>query len=152
MACIFNEKIHQGHLERLISNSIGTVETVAKSDGIKGIYAFFEGKDCLYVGRTNRKSLRGRMRQHLSPYDNRAVLAFKLAKEELGIQTQYRGPNTRKNLMQSPNFIAVFLRQIERVAKMQVRFVEISDSDEQYLFEFYAAKALNSSNNTFGTH
>jgi hypothetical protein len=54
--------------------------------------------------------------------------------------------------MKNEQFLAVFERQREFIAKLRVKFVEISDPDEQFIFEYYASKKLNSPNNDFDTH
>ena len=99
----------------------------------KGIYVFYENGQPLYVGRSD--GLRNRVLLHSRPSSIRAQapLARILA----------------KNKGQSDQ---VFSDQKERVKKMRVRVVELTDDYEQAIFEQYAAFILNTCYNEFKSH
>jgi hypothetical protein len=101
-----------------------------------GIYAFFENGTPQYVGRT--RNLQQRLRGHISANHYTATFAFKMARRTLGLPATYNKVGARAQLQNDPVFRPEFLRQIERVKAMQVRFVEIADPVHQYLVELYA--------------
>ena len=99
----------------------------------KGIFAFYENGQPLYVGRSD--GLRNRILLHSRPSSIRAQapLARILAKNK-GHSDQ------------------VFSDQKERVKKMRVRVVEVTDDYEQAIFEQYAAFILNTCYKEFKNH
>lgn len=117
-----------------------------------GVYLLSEGPTPLYVG--NTRNLRQRLRQHTGARsrENQAAFAWRLAlkdaQAEGGIIT-----GTRKELESDPEFAEIFRRARERVAEMDVRFVEIDDPITRTVFEVYAAQALGTAEfNSFETH
>jgi hypothetical protein len=60
-----------------------------------------------------------------------------MARGKLGLPATYSAVGARGQLQNDPIFRPEFLRQIERVKAMQVRFVEIADPVHQYLVELY---------------
>jgi phosphoribosylformylglycinamidine synthase len=151
-ASILLEGQHERYFLELMMSDYGTVRDAQKSPPKAGVYTFFDADKPVYVGRTNKRGLGPRMQNHLSKNQNQAVLAFKIARKELGLTTAYSGEGTRENLMKNEQFLAAFERQREFIGKLRVKFVEISDPDEQFIFEYYASKKLNSPNNDFDTH
>jgi hypothetical protein len=99
----------------------------------KGIYMFYENGQRLYVGRSD--GLRNRILLHSRPSSIRAQapLAGILAKNK-GHPDQF------------------FSDQKERVKKMRVRVVEVTDDYEQAIFEVCAALILNTCYNEFKNH
>jgi hypothetical protein len=61
-----------------------------------------------------------------------------MARRPLGLPATYNKVGARAQLQNDPIFRPEFLRQIERVKAMQVRFVEIADPVHQYLVELNA--------------
>jgi hypothetical protein len=100
-----------------------------------GIYAFFENDAPQYVGRTRNRQQR--LRDHISANHYTATFAFKMARRKLGLPATYN-KIARALLQNDPSFRPEFLRQIERVNAMQLRFVDIADPVHQYLVELYA--------------
>lgn len=118
-----------------------------------GIYVFFENGRALYVGRTNRGRMKDRILVHgrRGSRHNSASFAFNLAKKtarEKGIAVSER----RKKLEQDPTFRGLFIQAKERISRMSARVIEIQDVKTQYLFEVYAAIALETEFNDFDTH
>jgi putative restriction endonuclease len=89
-----------------------------------GIYAFFENNVPQYVGRT--KNLKQRLRSHILVNHYSAAFAFKMARGNLGLPATYNAVGARGQLQNDAIFRPEFLRQMERVKAMQVRFVEIA--------------------------
>jgi hypothetical protein len=139
-------------LDRLSS---ALAKTAAEHNGIPerpGIYLFSEGVMPVYVGQT--RNLRARLRQHTSPSsrENQAALAWRIALAEAkGAGHGLSG--TRKDLEADADFAAHFRSAKERVAAMEVRFIEIDDPVTRTVFEVYAARALGTDEfNSWETH
>jgi len=146
------EEKHEKFFEEMMKSDYGMVREARKLPPKVGVYSFFDFEKPVYVGRTNKRGLGPRMQNHLTKSHNQAVLAFKIARKTLGFETAYSGALTRENLMKNPQFLNVFEQQIDYVAKLKVRFVDISVGDDQYIFEYYASKRLGSPHNDFNTH
>lgn len=106
-----------------------------------GVYLFSEGPSPCYVG--NTPNLRQRLREHTgaSSRENQAALAWRMAlqqAEEAGVSTS----GTRKTIEADPAFAAIFEKARERVAKMDVRFIEVDDPIVRTVLEVYVARAL----------
>ena len=118
-----------------------------------GIYLFSVGTKHKYVGRS--RNLRSRLLEHGRPSSDHymATFAFRLAREKVGktIAT-YKKSGSRSDLERSPAFAKAFDEAKERVARMDIRFVEEDDPTQQALLEIYAAIALGTPPNAFDTH
>lgn len=117
-----------------------------------GIYVLYENDKPMYVGRTKRLIAK-RVLIHGRPCSkhNAASFAFLLAKEQAnkeGINLLY----TRKELENNEKFNAIFSKQKERIGKMKVKAVQITDPETQAIFEIYASKLLKTKYNDFDTH
>lgn len=116
-----------------------------------GIYLFSDRKP-VYVGQT--RNLRARLKNHTSATatENKASLAFLLGKKRAdaaGIDLR----RARKILGADPAFAKHFREAKARVAKMNVRWIELEDPIERTLFEVYVALVLNTVVfNSFETH
>jgi GIY-YIG catalytic domain len=120
----------------------------------KGVYLLTEDNRHLYVGRSN--SLHRRIRNHCSASagENKAVFAFRLAREATGkLKAVYKkvAGGTRKELMLDPIFVDSFRKAKERIGAMQVRFVGEEDPVRQALLEVYVAVVLGTPYNDFNT-
>lgn len=104
--------------------------------GRKGVYAFFEGGRPVHVGRT--RNLLARLRGHFRRNHYSATFAFKQARLALKLPATYKPEGSRAALAQDARFRPVFEREIARVRRMSVRFVDVSDPVSQYLLELYA--------------
>jgi hypothetical protein len=139
---------------QLIAMSPCTAGNLPKDMPKQGVYLFSEGSDHLYVGRSN--TMRARYGRHCNPgaTHRMAAFAFKLAREATGkITASYKvGEDSRKGLMQNPEFIAAFKTAKARVRNMDFRFVEETDQNAQALLEIYCTLALNARFNDFNTH
>jgi hypothetical protein len=121
----------------------------------QGIYLFSEQGRHLYVGRTQRQSIRTRMRQHCIPSarQNEAVFAFKLAREITGnLRASYKTTDSRISLVADPEFMKAFLAAKARVREMDLRYVEEADPLRQTLLEIYVGFVLKTPYNDFDTH
>lgn len=116
-----------------------------------GVYLFSEGANLMYVGQT--RNLRQRLRQHTAKAsrENQASFAFNLA-IEAAAAAGLAFTGTRKERAADPEFASLFTAARERVAAMDVRFIELPDPIERTLFEVFAADALNLPYNDFETH
>lgn len=106
----------------------------------------------MYLGQS--RNLQRRLRQHTSPASthDQAPFAFNLARrkaEQLSLQVV----GTRKQLADDPDFGPLFEQARERVAQMDVQFIEIEDALRRYVFEPYASQVLGTGEfNSFETH
>ena len=117
-----------------------------------GVYVLYENGNALYVGRTKRYiAKRVLIHGRACSRHNSASFAFLLAKET----AQDKGLDinkTRKQLEQDEKFKVIFSEQKERISKMKIRAVQITDSEMQAIFEIYASKRLKTKYNDFETH
>ena len=127
-------------LEKLQASTPLTIETGLRQLPQKGVYAFYENDEPIYVGRSNR--IRSRIREHgaESSGHESATFAYKLLLDELGEAGGHSSSRTRKQIQDchKPRYQA----QRARIRKMQVRAVGIEGQQVQALFEIYAILAL----------
>jgi predicted GIY-YIG superfamily endonuclease len=136
--------------EILEVSGIFTRENVRKLPQ-KGIYVFYEGQKPIYVGRSRNIPSRVLNHGRQSAGHNSATFAFLLAKERarsLGLEIKL----TRSALEKDPQFSQLYAEQKRRVAKMDIKAVEIKDPEVQAIFEIYASKELKTPYNDFDTH
>jgi hypothetical protein len=141
--------------EKLLQMLPVTAATMPREVPFQGIYLFSESGRHLYVGRTQRQSIRTRISQHCIPSarQNEAVFAFKLAREMTGyLRASYRTRNSRASLLTNPAFKKAFLTAKERVRQMELRYVEEADPLRQTLLEIYVGVVLRTPYNDFDTH
>jgi hypothetical protein len=117
-----------------------------------GIYVLYENGRPLYVGRTKRHvAKRVLIHGRACSRHNAASFAFLLAKERAEREgLDLRG--TRVDLENDKRFNTIFSKQKERISKMKVRVVHVSDPETQAIFEIYASKLLRTKYNDFDTH
>lgn len=154
--CLMNErfKIHVEALEpkfrELMAMRPLKVEALPKKMPKSGIYLFSEGTVHLYVGRSKR--LKSRIRYHGSDRYVVASFAFLLAREMTGLtKPSYAKSESRTDIQQRKDFQDAFRQCGERIRRMDIRFVEETDSVRQALLEIYAAIALGTRYNKFET-
>lgn len=126
----------------------------------QGIYVFYEKGKPLYVGRS--RDLRNRILNHGrgSSSHFQATFAFIIATKEArlsGVKPPRGGSGrrpTRGDWEKHKPFSGLFAAAKERVARMDVRVVDVADAIEQTLFEVYAADQLGTLGryNIFETH
>lgn len=137
---------------RLLTMSPVTTAALPRDIPGRGVYLFSEGKDHLYVGRTN--SLRRRICAHCGAGgENKAAFAFLMARHETGhVRASYRREGSRHALMQDPLFSRAFQEAKRRIRLMDVRYVGEDDATRQALLEMYAATVLGTRYNDFDNH
>lgn len=123
----------------------------------KGVYVFYQGRKPMYVGRTDRMSLR--LLQHgRSPRSSSgrsgATFALILAKHKFkmahSIEHCLHGKDMTKALNACPEEKARLWREsTESVRKMLVRLVEVEHPVDQAVFEIYAHLRLKTPFNSF---
>lgn len=88
------------------------------------------------------------------PVNNNASFAFKLAREATGIlKSTYKSDETsRANLMLNQDFLTAFNIALERMRRMESRFIEEADPTRQCLLEIYVSVVCGSPYNDFDTH
>ena len=104
----------------------------------RGVYVFYEKRKAMYVGRSNNLPARIDGHGAASGTQYGATFAFKLLKEKVG-DKNCQG-KTRKDIQEE--FTNEYTTQRERVRKMDVKVVEVSDQVEQAIFEIYTILAL----------
>ena len=118
-----------------------------------GVYLFSENGESLYVGRT--RNVRRRYGQHTrqSSGHNSAPFAFKLARHKTGFlkSTYAPGETSRVGLLDNPEFASAFREALERVRRMEFRFIEEDDPTRQCLLEVYVSVVCGSPYNDFNT-
>ena len=118
----------------------------------QGVYVFYESRKALYAGRSNRMKERIQEHSRQSSDNYSATFALRLAKEEYGRNHVILKSVTNKDLLNISQFKSLFSKAKERVAGMEIRVLKSQDQVEQTLLEIYAALALNTRYNDFGTH
>lgn len=139
-------------LDRLSSAPAKTVGDHTDIPEKAGIYLFSEGVTPIYIGQT--RNLRARLRQHTSSSsrENQASLAWRIALAEAK-DAGHAVSGTRKELEADELFATHFRSAKERVAAMDVRFIELDDPVIRTVFEIYAARALGTDEfNSWETH
>ena len=114
---------------------------------------FSEGRQHLYVGRTN--GIRRRLQNHcrISGTHDTATFAFRIARQATGqTKASYAKASSRDQLSKDPVFGPEFKRAKQRVNTMDIRFVEETDAVRQALLEIYVALALETTFNDFDNH
>jgi hypothetical protein len=149
----FTDQLHP-KFEALISMGPVTALHIPKGRPISGIYTFTEQGAVQYVGRTRNVLERYKQHTRAGSGQNSAPFAFKLARIATGfLRSDYRpGPTTRANLMQNPNFRGAFQEALQRIARMEFRYVEEPDPTRQCLLEVYVSVVTRSVYNDFDTH
>lgn len=113
--------------------------------GRAGIYALFEKRQPVYVGRT--RDLLARLYGHTKLSHFSATFAFKRARRMPDVPKK-----PRAELAKDPAFVPEFKRQIELVRDMEVRFVDVPGGPAQYLLELYACMQWELPLDEFNTH
>lgn len=128
------------------SASRAALKIIAKDTDFSGCYVFLDGTKPIYVG-ISRKVVR-RLTQHLNTDTHySASLVYQMARED------YPHEMKRAQAMKDEQFKEVFLQVQERLRAMSFAFIPIENDLELYLFEVYAAMALDTGTwNTFRTH
>ena len=143
-----------GKMEPLLEQLENSSPLVAQDDlkklPPKGVYAFYEDSEAIYVGRSNR--LRERVREHRSTSSGHesATFAFKLLLEAIGDPGGHVPGRTRREVQE--RYAEEYKKQKERIRKMEVKAVEIEEQETQAVFEIYAILALKTTKyNSFRT-
>lgn len=142
-------------LDELISMEPVTNGVFPRSVPKRGVYLFSDSdRSHLYVGRSN--DIRVRYGKHCLPgaTHRMAAFAFRLARESTGrVKPSYQpGPDSRKGLMEDPEFRTAFKAAKRRIRNMDFRYVEEQDPIRQCLLEIYVAIVLGTPYNSFETH
>lgn len=135
---------------RLMASAPFTEKGTVAQKNRPGIYVLFESGVPVHVGRT--RNLGGRLRAHVARSHHSASFAFKRARRILSKVATYKPEGSRKALVADSVFGPEFLRQIDAVRLMEVRFVEVADPVRQYLLELYACMELGLPLDEFDTH
>jgi hypothetical protein len=139
-------------LDRLRHAPVWSSERDGALPAVPGVYLLSE-EHLIYVGQT--RNLRRRLRQHggRSSPENQASLAFNIARRKAADYPSINIHLTRRALEIDLVFAELFREARARVARMQVRYVEIDDPELRTVFEVYAAVAFGTSeHNSFETH
>jgi hypothetical protein len=135
---------------RLMASAPFLEKGIVTQKGRPGIYVLFEGGTPVHVGRT--RNLGGRLRGHITRSHYSASFAFKRARRILNRVATYRPEGSRKSLVADEIFGPEFIRQIDTVKAMEVRFIEVEDPVMQYLLELYVCLELKLPLDEFDTH
>lgn len=78
-----------------------------------------------------------------------------MAKIDAKNDTEHQGVNLKlssKELVKNADFLKLFNKEKERISKMKIKTISLSDPVEQTLFEVYAALELKTPYNEWETH
>jgi predicted GIY-YIG superfamily endonuclease len=148
----FVDSLHPS-FERLMLMTPLAMTAIPSNLPEKCIYLLSEGTNHLYVGRT--RNLKRRLKHHSTAgaQHNKAVFAFKLAREKTGrVVATYSVKGSRTALCSEPAFADAFTQAKTRVRSMDLRFVEEADPTRQALLEIYVSVVLGTKYNDFDTH
>ena len=137
-------------LKELRAGPPNTVEEGLGQLPNKGVYAFYEKGEPIYIGRSNR--MKARIREHgaESSLHGSATFAYKLLLEAKGELGGHSSSRTRKNFQEANS--SEYRRQRQRIRDMEVRAVGIENQQVQAIFEIYAILALGTTKyNSFQT-
>lgn len=125
---------------------ISIARTLGLQSDFSGCYVLLERQNPIYVGISRR--VLNRLRQHVTGKDHfDASLAYRIA------QQRRPTPGQRREAMQNALFREEFNRVQSYLRGLDAAFVPIANPLELYVFEAYAAMALDTSIwNTFRTH
>ncbi|MEK7216213.1 MAG: GIY-YIG nuclease family protein [Chloroflexota bacterium] len=153
----------ENQFQGVISKMSGLLDALCSSPGLtrealndvpeRGIYVLYEQNVPMYVGRSNR--LKKRLHEHSRPSSGHtsATFAFLLAYKQGEKEGLRFESTTRSNIENDPQFSRIFLAAKERVSRMTIRVVPISDPIERTIFEVYAVLALSTTEyNKFENH
>ena len=116
-----------------------------------GIYVFYEDKRPIYVGRSNQIHKRIQIHGTESAPPGKASFAFRLLAKKCNFEIGNRTGTDRSQ--KAKEHAGEFRKQKQRVRRMQVRAVAVSDVTESYFFEAYAILALGTTKfNKFEPH
>jgi hypothetical protein len=136
---------------KLVANPKHSILCLPKKMPGPGIYLFSECGKPLYVGRTNK--LRKRLQYHTRNNHNQATFAFFLARHATGnLKASYKREGSRKALLEDPGFGAAFTAARNRIAHMDVQFVEEADPIKQTILEVFTAFQTKAEFNDFDNH
>ncbi len=117
-----------------------------------GIYLFTENGKPMYVGQTRKLSKRLGYHTRPGAPQEQASFAFQLAKAD-ATRMGITAVGTRRQVAAHPEILPLFEKAKQRVAAMDVRFIEVPDPHTRTVFEVYAALALGTGEfNSFETH
>jgi hypothetical protein len=136
--------------DRLLQQSAISVGNKAEFPDQPGVYLISDASGHLYTGRC--KSLRKRMGNHGGKSPASSTFAFRMACASISRVASYKKGDGRKELMENPQFKSAFHENVDRIRKMNARFVVIENDILQHLFEVYVHFALKTPHNSFSTH
>ena len=115
-----------------------------------GVYVFCEHDKAMYVGRVShlgKQDIKTRARQHFGGNVKKAPLAAVMLRKDLNLKT---GPGARFTIAQyAEKYKLEFEERQQRVRKMEVQAIEITDCTTRAIFEIYAALTLGAQYNQF---
>lgn len=115
-----------------------------------GVYVFLERGVPERIGRSG--NLKKRLQGHVRRDHSSAAYAFKRARTRFGSVATYRKGSGRKELQRDPNFLPLFVEEIQRLKELQVKWIVVENDVDQYLLELYAAMEFELALDEFGNH
>lgn len=125
-------------------------ERVSADTPVGGVYLFMENDVALYAGRTKRR-IGLRIRNHFGSAPD-CPFAWLLARAATGHRPTYRTVGSRRDLLNSPEFLQIYGEAKRRIKTMHVRYVHEPDPLRQTLLEVYTAVVARAKYNDFDTH
>ncbi|UWQ26053.1 GIY-YIG nuclease family protein [Leisingera aquaemixtae] len=137
------------NFDALLNQEIYQMSARPKGLDIPAIYVFYEDKNPVYVGRTNKLSQR--LQAHVNLSHNSASFALKRTRmrhEEIRRAT-YKKILSRSDIVNHSIYGATFSEEIQKIKGMGFRFLKVENHIEQYLTELYVTMALDLSTDGF---
>ena len=117
----------------------------------RGVYAFCEGDNILYIGRSNQIWERIRTHGVKGATQEKANFAFRLLAQKYALEVGHEAAANRGQI--AKQYAAGFQEQKQRVRNMTIKAVSIDDDTVSYFFEAYAIVALGTTEfNKFEPH
>ena len=128
------------------SASKAALEKLCRTQDFPGCYVFIDKDGPMYVGIS--RGVVKRLVQHLNYQSHyTASLVYRMA------SVDYPHKMNRNQAMEDESFLKYFTKAQRRLRESDVKFVEIKNDLELYLFEVFAAMELKTCTwNTFRTH
>lgn len=132
----------QGQMTALVQQDARYFASVSEREPQKGVYLFSDSNGHQFVGRTNR--LYQRMLHHCrgSSSTNRSSFKLCLLTESQAFGRTLSRKTEWRDLEGHPAFREQYEAVKDRINRMQIRFIEESDSLGQLLLEIYCKEIL----------
>lgn len=129
----------------LVSQQTRKIWEIKHKETVSGVYLLSERGRDLYVGRSRD------VRSRLTTQAAGSSFAVKVARIKAKRPATYSKKDSFNELIKNRTFKKEYQKAIERIKRMDVRFVEEKDDTKQCLLEIYSSIVLGTTYNDFKT-